>query len=174
MPNTPDREDATPPRPLRRDPALVPLSHDHHQGLVAAQRLKRGEPAYRDCDDPIQSILLLWERELEFHFRQEEEHLFDPGGKGGELVGMIGRALDEHAEFRRMVAACADGDRGDGLVREFGLLLERHIRFEERELFPALQEHLDRELLAELGAIIAEERRLGGPGRGCAVTPRGS
>ena len=39
-------------KPLRRDPALIPLSHDHHEGLIAAVRLKSGR------------LLLFWNRLL--------------------------------------------------------------------------------------------------------------
>jgi len=40
----------------------------------------------------------------------------------------------EHAELRRLVAAD---------VRAFAMLLERHIRFEERTLFESAQRKLD-------------------------------
>lgn len=155
-------------KPQKRHPALIPLSHDHHEGLIAAQRLKRGAPAYRDCDDAGASIILLWERELDFHFQQEERQLFGLE-TGNNLASMIRQALDEHAEMRSMVDACRAGAVDDELVRRLGALLERHIRFEERTLFPALQEHLSAEELERIGEAILEERRNGGPVRACAI-----
>lgn len=170
MQNSGDRRDELGSlKPQKRHPALVPLSHDHHEGLIAAQRLKRAAPAYRDCDDATASIILLWERELEFHFRQEEEHLFGLE-TGDDLAALIRRALDEHAEMRTMVDECRAGAADEELIRRLGSMLERHIRFEERELFPALQEHLSGEALERIGAAILEERRSGGPVRGCVLS----
>jgi mannose-6-phosphate isomerase-like protein (cupin superfamily) len=51
---------------LRRDRALVPLSHDHHHALLEARRLREGE-------DVAAELAAL----LEEHIRLEERELFD-------------------------------------------------------------------------------------------------
>jgi iron-sulfur cluster repair protein YtfE (RIC family) len=139
---------------LKRHRSLVPLSHDHHQGLIAAQRLKRGRSAFDEVEDAARSIEALWERELAEHFRQEEEIIF-AAARGCGFDPLIDRAIGEHAEFRRMLAMCGAGDCD---VRAFGALLEAHIRFEERELFPLIQSALAGDRLERLGDSLAQHR----------------
>jgi hypothetical protein len=129
--------------PQRRHPALVPLSHDHHHGLVAARRLRGGEPARGDVPDICVSLRLLWEEELREHFRREEELLAPALAGIGELAGMIERMVGEHRLMLEMVERCDAGALGE--------LLEAHIRFEERELFPLIQRELSPEQLDALG-----------------------
>ncbi|HVK40595.1 MAG TPA: hemerythrin domain-containing protein [Candidatus Kapabacteria bacterium] len=123
-----------------RHRTLVPLSHDHHLGLVAAQRLKRGDAAYRDMS-VADSIAELWKSELATHFEQEERALFVLE-VSSECRAMIERALADHARMRELVAQAARGDDPDATARELGALLEQHIRFEERELFELMQTEL--------------------------------
>jgi iron-sulfur cluster repair protein YtfE (RIC family) len=144
--------------PLKRHPALVPLSHDHHQGLMVAQRLKRGDTAYRSVATIRESMKLLWSEELEQHFRQEEEVLFIVPGYPEEVQTMIDRALEDHRRMRELIEQSIDADAGEK-GRELGLLLEAHIRFEERELFPMIQEVLGEEKLRELeGKMVANAK----------------
>lgn len=142
---------------LQRHPALIPLSHDHHHGLVAAHRLKRGESAYKDIPDAAASIVELWDRELREHFQQEEAFLFPR--IAGDLAVMVERAEREHGAMRDMVARCCVGPVGDEEIRTFGALLESHIRFEEREMFPVVQRILGEQELAEIEGEIAARRR---------------
>jgi iron-sulfur cluster repair protein YtfE (RIC family) len=161
---------------MTRSPALVPLSHDHHHGLVAAQRLKRGEPAAPGVD-LRESVDQLWRAELAPHFEQEERILF-PACTGPQLAPMTQRALDDHAAIRQLVVRITEApaeergsfvisadlaDRTDlpvltALATDLGKRLERHIRFEERELFPAIQECLLDDRLVQIGEEIKRAR----------------
>jgi hypothetical protein len=56
-------------------------------------------------------------------------------------------------------------ERGDLPLEEthsLGALLERHVRFEERELFRAIEAGMDDDAIAELGAEIARAESVGG------------
>ena len=89
------------------------------------------------------------------HARAEEDLL------GAYLTqGDIARLREEHLELRRLAAASRTA-RGDGPRRElaaFAELLERHVRWEERELFPYAEGHLDAATLTAIGGEI--EKRL--------------
>jgi hemerythrin-like domain-containing protein len=126
---------------MKRHPALVPLSHEHHHNLSFAQRLRR---ACTDADGTEREALLENFRQhyatpLEQHFQLEEAwlrpHLDEATGA---------RLLAEHQELR---ALAVDPSANPSRLAE---ALISHVRFEERELFPWLEQHLPPELLAEL------------------------
>ena len=62
---------------MKRDPALIPLSRDHHNGLVQAMRLRvlpRTEMLCSACGG--QGIREFFRNEERVHLRDEEEELF--------------------------------------------------------------------------------------------------
>jgi hemerythrin-like domain-containing protein len=140
-----------------RHRSLVPLSHDHHHGLVAAVRMKRGEAPYRDAMDLADGVARLWRDELRAHFEQEEECLFTQA-YSAEVRSMIDRALGEHVAISALADQFARGEGSIDHARELGALLEGHIRFEERELFPAIQREASEEMMGEIGEAIAGRR----------------
>src|SRR4029078_13418958 len=76
------------------------------------------------------------------HFREEEELIFPLlAAYLDEPSTLLDRALAEHGELRaaavRLTRAGGDVDPGD--VAAAARLLERHIRCEEREIFPLLE-----------------------------------
>ena len=137
---------------MKRSPALTPLSHDHHRALFVALQLKRAEDG---------SAFAVFEEFLAgeggTHFEIEESILLpgwldadpDADPEGAERV----RA--EHRELREAGRRFAATEPTAAELHELGELLDRHIRFEERELFPAIEARLDEASLSELGARIA-------------------
>ena len=128
---------------MKRCPALRNLSSEHHQGLVLARRVK----AAAGTDGAVTAWNEARTRffaELEPHFRFEEDRLLPALARAGE-AGLARRTLDEHAGLRRLIS---EGDAR--VMAEFAGLLERHIRFEESELFEAAQRKLT---AAELDAL---------------------
>lgn len=139
---------------MKRSPELTPLSHDHHQALFAAQQLKR-------ADDPgpaVEALLAFWRAHGRDHFRIEEEILL-PGWLDRDPTAerqMAARVSEEHLAIRALVRrAEREGLSGEQL-RELGVLLADHVRFEERELFPCIEVALEPGAIAELGAEIAD------------------
>src|SRR5687768_121192 len=140
-----------------RHSALIPLSHDHHLGLMAAQRLKRGDTAYKRSSSIEESVAELWRTELADHFEQEERFLFAVE-TSDEIRAMIRRAIDEHARIRDLVERIGRGEEVAASARELGTLLDAHIRFEERELFERMQTTIDERVLNETAAAMASVR----------------
>ena len=63
------------------------------------------------------------------------------------------RVRDEHGEIRTRAAALPHAP-SVGAARRLGELLSAHVRYEERRLFPLVEEGLSREALAELGRVL--------------------
>lgn len=139
---------------MKRSEALRTLSHQHHQGLFAALQLKRADR--ETAADACQAFIDFFEREGARHFRIEEELLLPAFARhAGCDEPAIVRVLTEHVELRRRGQDLeAEADPDEGALRELGERLERHIRFEERGLFPMIEEALPPDELERLAAAI--------------------
>lgn len=125
---------------LRRDPSLIPLSHDHHHGLVRVFEIRQALRADLGLEAQALETRRFYEEELVPHFRAEEESVFPAIGDATDAGAEdIARLLDEHRQLRTMIEAL---DPSPARLGAFADLLERHIRFEERELFGVYQEHV--------------------------------
>jgi hemerythrin-like domain-containing protein len=140
---------------VKRHLHLQPLSDDHHRALVVARRIglaAKMDPAAltKTWDDLRQRFA----RELEPHFRVEEEWLFPQLESKGEHT-LVGRARADHSRLRELV--CSEPDAV--VAAQFAQLLHRHVRFEERELFPRAESLLPLPALEAAGraALAARE-----------------
>jgi len=135
--------------PLKRAPQLVPLSREHHEGLLLSWKIRQGARLAIDPKRVAAYVQWFWTNHLEDHFRREER-AFHPALPGEPLLK---RMQEEHEELEGLVhvnAQIADA----ALLEEIAAKLHDHIRFEERELFPLLEERLGAEKLDALQAII--------------------
>ena len=137
-------------RPLPRHDALAPLSRDHYVGLVQARHLIRGSKGDEIVRRGVVAEFLdAWRDDVAVHFR-DEERLLLPHMDEADRERLIGehRSLSTLAlqvyEERKKVAP------DPALLLKLGEELERHIRWEERDLFGRLQATLGEEVLAEL------------------------
>lgn len=131
---------------MKRHPALEPLSHDHHRALVLARRLRRAadEPggALRELEHAVQRE---FEAELDPHFRVEERCLL-PALREAGADASVRRTEEDHARLRALVGG-EEAPWSAARARELGALLEAHVRFEERELFPQAEARLSEDAL---------------------------
>jgi hemerythrin-like domain-containing protein len=138
---TTDRAKAS---PMMRDPALVPLSREHHEALVLALRA-RTTVDEANAAALREHLLQRWEEQFEPHFATEEQTLL-PALAAAGAAHQVTQALAQHDELRELVARLANGDVS--ALAPWGQAMERHVRFEERELFPLAQKLLDLPALA--------------------------
>jgi hemerythrin-like domain-containing protein len=143
---------------MKRHPALQTLSRDHHQTLVVAQRLRRAGD--HDAGEAQTAFLEFWRNEGELHFRVEEEVLLPRfAAVGGAETAAVARVLIEHAEIRLRAMRLQGGAASAALLKELGELLAVHVRLEERELFPAIEDSLDHRQLRRLANDVAAAER---------------
>ena len=136
---------------MKRHPALVGLSHDHHHELVQARRLRQAADAAPDERiAAARAYVELFFTETVDHFRLEEERLFPAYVRAAGETELLRRTLLEHMQLhglaRTIRAEVAAGEVPPGRLRELGDLLHAHVRVEERELFPAIEAALGDEL----------------------------
>lgn len=122
---------------MKRSPALVALSREHHTALVWAKRAQRG--ASGDPQTLVAQLVAAFDREMEPHFQTEEKDLL-PALRACGQHDLVDRTLADHLSLRDEVDHIRAGDTD--AVEAFGKLLEAHVRFEERELFPVAEKLL--------------------------------
>lgn len=133
-------------KPLKRHPALVSYSREHHDGLLLVWKIRMGHKKEIAPARIGQHVVWCFARDLEPHFADEELFLL-PLLQHNE--GLAARFLQDHTQLRQLKHRIA-GDTGDTALQvAFANLLEQHIRFEEREMFMYLQQHWGDDVLAE-------------------------
>jgi iron-sulfur cluster repair protein YtfE (RIC family) len=159
--------------PLKRHPALIPLSHDHRRGLFAANLIRTGAPRYPDFPSDLPGkrsyLLHYFESDLLHHLTKEEAILFPLAESlGGEVAALTRTLRMEHQDLRLAMQQLPEAGAPD-LQEAFdhlSRLLQAHIRCEERQLFEALQAQLSEEALLDLGEKLrGEDRDLKNPPR---------
>ncbi len=148
---------------MKRHTALYSLSHDHHQGLILAQQIKKGAPQYKGMPSTIEGkrdyTIQFYNSELNRHFANEEEILFPAvKNKNAELDRKIAEIISEHRKMESLVQDLEKTDRFENVLDELGHLLEKHIRKEERELFVRIEEVLNENELESLSTILKESK----------------
>ena len=132
-----------------RHPSLIPLSQDHHHGLALALRCRKQalgqiKPmGLKGLKERAQELRDFFADNLVVHFRAEEEVLF-PQMRAlvPESEAILEQLIRDHQQIRAAIPRL-EGEAGLGkLVFDLGDLLERHIRKEERELFPLFEQHI--------------------------------
>jgi iron-sulfur cluster repair protein YtfE (RIC family) len=131
-----------------RHPSLIALSHDHHHGLALALRCRKqalGQLKPTGVEGlriRAQEFREFFDKQLTPHFRAEEEVLFPfMRETAPQSSALLDDLVREHATFRQAVEKLAGGTALSKMIFDLGDLLERHIRREERELFPLFEEH---------------------------------
>ena len=142
----------------RRHESLIPLSHEHHDALLLAWRLRTGDLSKRESELRARHVSAFFDYRLINHLKLEEEVLFPAIGPvlcvEASLIDLL---LDDHRELLAKAAAIKAGAHDQ--VDSFCALLERHIRTEERQLFVLAQNRMKPAEMAELGRQIKAQLR---------------
>lgn len=136
-------------KPIKRSKELVPLSKEHHEGLLFAWKIRQGLQNGTDHKLIAAFVEWFWNADLQEHFRKEEEVLVKHLPPDNELVHQM---LEEHQELEALVRLCATIP-DEAIFLQLAEGLNNHIRFEERLLFPYAEKAI---APGEMGAIYQE------------------
>ena len=144
-----------------RHESLIPLSHDHHHGLALALRCRKqalgqirpmGAEGLRER---AAEFVAFYRNNLAAHFRAEEKALFPlirSTVTGSDT--MLDDLLHDHEQLRNAIPQLEAGSGLAKLIFDLGDLLERHIRKEERELFPLFEQYVSPDQASAIGPKI--------------------
>lgn len=138
---------------LKRSKELVTLSGNHHEGLLIVWKIRQGIRLSVSNTRISNFVLHAYSNYLKPHFAEEEEVLFVRLSTDDELRA---KAESEHVALNTIVVRLSDAAEvatADDL-EAFAKLLERHIRFEERILFPYAEKVISNKDLSGIGNLL--------------------
>ena len=140
----------------RRNDALIPLTHDHHHALAQARRL-RDISEHSDVTERrnlTNDFLNFYFGRAIRHFHEEEELFFAPLIDEPRAQELVVRAVSDnlrlHALVRAMKRQLSDGEADPDTLARISQLLTEHVRFEEQQLFPLIEELVPEDDLRDL------------------------
>ena len=139
--------------PQKRAKSLVPLSKEHHFGLLFCWKLKQGIKHQTDLNIMRAYVRYFWENVLKDHCT-EEEWLVARLLPTDHVVRL--QLEEEHRLLQKLIELIEEGSpMNKSLFEVLDKDLTAHIRWEERELFPYLQSVVPAEDL-ELAASVLQ------------------
>lgn len=140
---------------MKRHLSLIPLSRDHHGALILSRLLQKGAPDYKGLPNDLAGkatyALHYFHENLCPHFAAEEHCIVNIlRGKDRLLDKKLGEMVEEHTRLTEMFLSIRDSVALEVLLNDTGRLLEKHIRTEERELFPMIENFSSEDLLLKI------------------------
>jgi hemerythrin-like domain-containing protein len=134
-------------KPIKRNEHIVKLSKDHHFTLLFCWKIRNGLKFEVETARMTKYVQYFWQHHMQPHFRDEENIMFS-----SVQDATVQKALDEHALISQQiealnVAANATPDELSALSK----MVDNHVRYEERVLFPHLERVLTNEQLDSIG-----------------------
>lgn len=127
-------------KPIKRSEQLAPLSRDHHDGLLFAWKIRQGLKNNTTPEAIMSYVHWYWNNHLQLHFSQEEHLLLTHLSESDEMAQ---RLKSEHQRVRELVS----GSASVSLLSELADKVTDHIRFEERQLFPYIEQTISTDKL---------------------------
>lgn len=129
---------------MKRHPSLVPLSRQHHEGLLTARLLREDAPPYKglptDPEGKKGYYLHFYRQHLGPHLQLEERVLFPfLRGRHQTLDQLMDELEQEHRQIHDATGELRYPENLPGKLNVLGRLLEDHIRKEERVFFEQVQ-----------------------------------
>ncbi|MDP3468647.1 MAG: hemerythrin domain-containing protein [Daejeonella sp.] len=146
---------------MKRHEALIPLSRDHHGTLILARLLRSDAPPYKGL--PLDSIgkaeyaMKHYREELLEHFEQEEKMIPMLKGINVTLDNLLASMKAEHQELHSLFNSININQELSSQLDRLGRTIESHVRKEDREIFPLIQECCTEEVLNKLADIFTEK-----------------
>lgn len=139
-------------KPLKRHKSIQPLSREHHHTLLLCWKIRKGFSKGVAPERMKRYSDWFFEHHVLPHFKIEETYLFPVLGKEHEMVK---KALAEHRRLERLFREEKDIEKSLSLIEEE---MEKHVRYEERELFKEIQAQATEEQLAIVEENHKEEK----------------
>lgn len=136
---------------MKRHPSLISLSREHHGALILARLLRQDAPPYKGL--PTDSLgkadyaLKFYQEEMIEHFHEEEKVIALVKGINSELDIFFAEMEQEHTQLHELFSQIQNNSDLPDHLDKLGRMLEDHVRKEERQIFPMIQDNCSEDVL---------------------------
>ena len=137
--------------PIKRSEYLKQLSRDHHYSLLFAWKLRQGIN-HKVPVNRMTSYIIYFEKEmLRPHFEEEETLVFTHSDSP-----LVRQAKSEHLGIYAAIQSIRSSPAEPGYhdLETLANLVDQHVRFEERQVFPYLEMYLTKQQLEKIARDI--------------------
>lgn len=144
-------------KPIKRSGHIIKLSRDHHASLMFCWKLRQGIKYHISIDRMIKYVHYFWNQHFSLHFKEEEEVLFAP-----LKDDKIQKAIDEHIKIKATIHELKfpGSETQRDQLSALADVVDDHVRYEERILFPHLETALTEQQLEKIGSQISSDTLL--------------
>ena len=142
-------------KPIKRSEQLAPLSREHHEGLLYGWKIKQGISFGTEVKVMADYTSWFWDNHLKQHFMAEEAAFSQKLFANDDMVE---RMKEEHQEIEGLIHI-NENIADINLLKQLSEKLNDHIRFEERELFPYVEQKISTQELDEIAAQLAKAEK---------------
>ncbi|HEX6846473.1 MAG TPA: hemerythrin domain-containing protein [Chitinophagaceae bacterium] len=137
--------------PIKRNEHIKRLSREHHFTLLFCWKIRQGLKIGVAIERICRYVKYFWQYHLSPHMWEEERIFFVPVSDR-----QVQRAIKEHQNIRQQVKNLENYSINNVQKRlaELADMVDEHVRYEERELFPHLERKLNKEQLEKIGEQI--------------------
>ncbi len=136
--------------PLKRHPYLQDYSREHHDELMLVWKIREGLKKNISVPRIVSYCIHHYNEETRVHMENEEKYILNllPDNDADKV-----KILGDHSEINRLVNNLAENSNDPVLPGKFADILEKHIRFEERDFFPRIQSEFTDEVLKKMQPV---------------------
>lgn len=149
------------PTPIKRSKELAPLSREHHEGLLFVFKIRQGLKLCIPENRIAGFCEWSWKAHFAPHFQKEETELV-PVLEAAHP--MIKQMLDEHIVIRDQFTVVKQ-EPAVATLESLAQLINDHIRFEERQLFPLIEQTATPEQMKAIEQSLAGTQHVCDPWR---------
>jgi hemerythrin-like domain-containing protein len=141
---------------IKRSASLMSLSKEHHFSLLFCWKIRQGLKNKIEASRIIKYVQYFETHFLLPHFKQEEAIVFLSLNDH-----LVQKAIDQHQQIKKLIGKIQGAKNDAGILLEkLAGLADDHVRYEERELFPHLEDVLSYEQLEWIGKKLKDDHTL--------------
>ena len=141
-------------KPIKRNENILKLSKEHHFSLLFCWKIRQGLKTRIEPGRIIEYVKYFHKNFLQPHFTEEEDILF-------VLLNNkpVTKAIEQHKQINDLLSHLSDNtkDNANAQLARLADMVDDHVRYEERELFPHMEKALSKEQLESVGKQLHSE-----------------